>query len=82
MPLTVGLVLIPLGSKITQFHNRILCTWVHGLVTGVQNHNTDEKRPVADVNDAPVSYLCQRQRVSGLSFVQVVSCQNLQRPED
>ena len=58
MSLLVQEDLITLGIKITRFHSRILCTWVHGLVTGVHHHNTDEKRPVADVNDVLVSFLC------------------------
>ena len=44
MSLLVQEDLIALGHKITQFHNRILRTWVHGLDTGVQHHTTDEKR--------------------------------------
>ena len=55
MSLLVQEDLIALGRKITQFHSRIPRTWVHGLVMGVQ-YNTDEKRPVADVNDERYSH--------------------------
>ena len=64
-------------GKQAQFHRRILRTWVHGLATGIQNHNTDEKRVVADLNDDPMIVVLSFDRVGVVCpFAQVVSCQN------
>jgi hypothetical protein len=45
--------LIALGSKLNQFHSRILRTWVQGLAAEDQHRKRDKKRAVGDVNDAP-----------------------------
>ena len=37
--------LIALDNKITQFHIKILCTWVQRLGTGGHHHKTDDYTP-------------------------------------
>jgi hypothetical protein len=42
-----------LGSKLKQFHNRILRTWVQGLAAEDHHHKRDKKRAAGDVKDDP-----------------------------
>jgi hypothetical protein len=44
-----------LSSQLTQFHSRILRTWVQGLAAADQHHKRDKKRAAGDVNDAPAA---------------------------